>query len=90
MFVNPNNPAEDTVRDEQAAARAIGQHPCAEASTEREIELAFATIARHGADALLVNADSSSSIGAINLSRLAARHRYPLSYAGREYAGRAA
>ena len=42
MLINPNNPAEDNVRDEQAAARAIGQRILvAEASTVRDIEIAF-------------------------------------------------
>jgi putative ABC transport system substrate-binding protein len=88
MLINPNNPAEDNVRDEQAAARAIGQRILvAEASTVREIEIAFEGIARQGADAVLVNADSFFTSQRDQLVALAARHRLPTVYAWREFAG---
>ena len=88
MLINPNNPAEDNVRDEQAAARAIGQRILvAEASTVREIEIAFEGIARQGADAVLVNADSFFTSQRDQLVALAARHRLPTVYAWREFVG---
>ena len=91
MLINPNNPAEDNVRDEQAAARAIGQRILvAEASTVREIEIAFAGIARQGADAVLVNADSFFTSQRDQLVALAARHHLPTVYAGVNSPGRAA
>ena len=88
MLINPNNPAEDTVRDEQAAARAIGQRILvAEASTVREIEIAFEGIARQGADAVLVNANSFFTSQRDQLVAMAARYRLPTVYAWREFAG---
>ena len=85
QLINPNNPAEDTVRDEQAAARAIGQRILvAEASTVREIEIAFEGIARQGADAVLVNADLFFTGQRDQLVAMAARYRLPTVYAWRD------
>src|SRR5262245_49276881 len=59
MLVNPGNAQSETqMRDVQKAAGAIGQRVLVlKASTEREIEAAFATLVRERADALLVGAD---------------------------------
>jgi putative ABC transport system substrate-binding protein len=70
----------------QAAARAIGrQLIILDVSSDRDIELAFATFAQRGAGALLIG-----SGGFLNSSKrerlvaLAARHRLPTVYAVRE------
>jgi hypothetical protein len=58
MLVNPNTPdTEAERRAVQAAARAIGQQLIVlDASSDRDIETAFATFVRRGAAALLVGA----------------------------------
>ena len=61
--------AEITVRDVEAAARAMGlQIQVLNASTSREIDAAFATIARERPDALFVGPDPFSTAGASNWS----------------------
>ena len=60
VLINPGNAvnAETTLRDVQAAARAVGlQMQIIRASTSREIDAAFATMARERPDALLVGGD---------------------------------
>jgi len=70
VLINPGNAvnAETTLRDAQAAARAVGlQMQIIRASTSREIDAAFATMARERPDALLVGGDpffNSRRIGA--------------------------
>ena len=70
VLINPGNAvnAETTLRDVQAAARAVGlQMQIIRASTGREIDAAFATMARERPDALLVGGDpffNSRRIGA--------------------------
>jgi len=87
VLVNPNTTeTEEERRDVQAAARAIGrQLVILDVSSDRDIELAFATFAQRGAGALLIG-----SGGFLNSSKrerlvaLAARHRLPAVYAVRE------
>ncbi len=87
VLTNPNNPAEDNVRGEQATARAIGQRILVlDASTAAEIEQAFAALFQQRADALLVNADALFTAQRELLAALAARHRLPAIYAWREFA----
>ena len=60
VLVNPANAtnAETTLRDVEAAARAMGlQIQVLNASTSREIDAAFATFVRERPDALFVGAD---------------------------------
>ena len=60
VLVNPANAAnaETTLRDVEAAARAIGlQIQVLNASTSREIDAAFATFVRERPDALFVGGD---------------------------------
>ena len=86
VLTNPNNPAEDNVRGEQATARAIGQRILVlDASTVAEIEQAFAALTQQQADALLVNADALFTAQRELLVALAARHRLPAIYAWREF-----
>ena len=58
-FMNPNfQDAERQLRDVEAAARALGlQLIVLRASTEHEIDAAFAMLGRQRADALVVSAD---------------------------------
>jgi ABC-type uncharacterized transport system substrate-binding protein len=87
LLMNPNNPTEDNLRDEQAAARAVGQRILVlDASTVAEIEQAFAALAQQQAGALLVNADALFTSQRELLVALAARRRLPAIYAWREFA----
>jgi putative ABC transport system substrate-binding protein len=55
------------------------------ASTGREINTAFATIARERPDALFVPNDDFLNSRRVQLVQLAAHHRLPAIYSGREY-----
>jgi len=87
VLINPNTTeTEAERRDVQAAAQAIGrQFIILDVSSDRDIDLAFATFAQRGAGALLIG-----SGGFLNSSKrerlvaLAARHRLPAVYAVRE------
>jgi putative ABC transport system substrate-binding protein len=89
VLVNPaDGPlTESTLRDAQAAARAMGlQIQVLNANTTREIDAAFETMAREKPDALFV-ATSPFFIGRrIQLVQLAAFHRLPATYSLREMA----
>jgi putative tryptophan/tyrosine transport system substrate-binding protein len=86
VFVTPAN-AETTVRDTEAAARALGlQIQLFNVSTIREIDAAFATFARERPDALFFAGDPFLSARRIQLVQLAAFHRLPATYALRDYA----
>ena len=79
--------AETTVRDVEAAARALGlQIQVFNVSTIREIDAAFATFARERPDALFVPGDPFLSGRRVQLAQLAAFHRLPATYALRDYA----
>jgi putative ABC transport system substrate-binding protein len=83
VLVNPVNVtvAETTLRRISDAARAIGlQIQVLNASTSSEIEAAFATLVREGAEALFVAADGSLNTRRVQLVTLAARHGIPASY----------
>ena len=56
------------------------------ASTSREIDAAFAMIARDRTDALFVAGDPLFNARRVQLALLAARHGVPAIYSGREYA----
>ena len=88
-LVNPGNPrnAEATLRDLGPAAGALGlQVQIYNASTNREIDAAFATIARERPDALIVGTDPFFNARRVQLALLAGRHSLPAIYSGREYA----
>jgi putative tryptophan/tyrosine transport system substrate-binding protein len=88
VLINPTNTvsAEDTIRDIPEAARALGlQIQVFDASTSREIEAAFATLVRDGADALFVIGDTFFVSRRVQLVKLATRHRIPASYSAREF-----
>jgi ABC-type uncharacterized transport system substrate-binding protein len=88
LIVNPNNSAaERVVRDVQEAARTIGlQLPVLKASSESEIDTAFASLAQLHVDALVVAADPFLSSRREQFVALAARHAVPAMYAWREFA----
>jgi putative tryptophan/tyrosine transport system substrate-binding protein len=88
MLVNPGNvDTEAERRDVQAAAQAIGhQLIILDASSDRDIETAFATFVQRGADALIVGAGAFMFSNRERLVALAARHALPAIYGDREEA----
>jgi putative ABC transport system substrate-binding protein len=91
VLVNPANPAtaETTSRDLEAAARAIGLHvQVLKASTSREIDAAFATLARERPDALFVASDTLFTSRRIQVVNLATRHGIPTTFPNREFTER--
>jgi ABC-type uncharacterized transport system substrate-binding protein len=87
VLVNPANvPAtESTLRDIPEAARAMGlQIQVLKASTRSEIEVAFSTLVRDGAEALYVAGDVFFTSRRVQLATLAATNRIPASYPSRE------
>jgi putative tryptophan/tyrosine transport system substrate-binding protein len=78
---------ESTLRDVEAAARAIGlQIQVLSASSSHEIDAAFASIGRERPDALFVGSAPFLNVRRVQLVQLAARHLVPATYPGREYA----
>jgi putative ABC transport system substrate-binding protein len=88
LLVNPNNStAERIIRDVQEAARAKGlQLHVLKASSESEIDTAFASLVQRHAGALVVGADPFLSGRREQLVALASRHAVPSIYAWREFA----
>ena len=88
VLVNPGNAqTETTLRDVEAAARAAGlQIQIAKASTAREIDAAFAALARDRVDALFVPPDPFFISRRIQIVQLAARHVIPATYPVRDFA----
>jgi putative tryptophan/tyrosine transport system substrate-binding protein len=77
--------AETTLRDVQEAAHAVGlQIHVLNASTSREIEVAFATLARERLDALFVAGDNFFGSRRVQLANLAARDRIATAYTNRD------
>ena len=87
VLVNPANTtnAETTLREIPEAARGLGlQIQFINASTSREIDVAFATLVRDRAEALFVAPDSFFVSRRVQLATLAARHAIPATYPSRE------
>jgi putative tryptophan/tyrosine transport system substrate-binding protein len=86
VLVNPNTTeTEAERRDVQAAAQAVGrQLIILDVSSDRDIELAFATFAQRGAGALLVGSSAFFNSKRERLVALAARDGLPAMYAVRE------
>jgi putative ABC transport system substrate-binding protein len=86
-LINPNFPdAENQLRDVEAAARALGlQHTVLKASSEREIDTAFATMAQQSG-ALDVNVDPFFLAHRDQIVALAARYAIPAIYPVRDFA----
>jgi putative ABC transport system substrate-binding protein len=71
----------------QSAARAIGlQIQVLNASTSREIEGAFAALARDRPDALFVGPDAFFTGRRVQLVNLSSRHAMPTAYGARDFA----
>jgi putative ABC transport system substrate-binding protein len=88
LLVNPNTAnTEAERRDALAAAQSIGkQLIIVDASTERDIDTAFATFAQARVGALLVGSGGFLNAHRERLVALAARHAIPAIYAQREAA----
>jgi putative ABC transport system substrate-binding protein len=88
LLVNPNNPnAEPMIQEIQEAAHAKGvQLPILKASTESEIDAAFAALVQLHAGALVVGADVFFSSRIEQLAAQASRHGVPAIYGWREFA----
>jgi len=87
VLLNPTDAlvAESTVRDLETAAHAIGlQIQVLNASTSREIDAAFANLARERPDALFVASDAFFTSRRVQLATLAARYVVPMTSAVRE------
>jgi putative ABC transport system substrate-binding protein len=88
VLVNPTGgpSGETTVKDVEAAARALGlQIQVVNVSTIREIDAAFATFVRERPDALFFGGDPFLSDRRVQLAQLAAFHRLPATFALRDY-----
>ncbi|MFL5083579.1 MAG: ABC transporter substrate-binding protein, partial [Xanthobacteraceae bacterium] len=89
VLVNPDNPfiTEPFVTGLQTAALAIGrQIEVASASTNSEIDTAFATLVQKRADAFLISPDALFVTRRVQLITLAVRHALPALYHRRELA----
>jgi putative tryptophan/tyrosine transport system substrate-binding protein len=88
VLMNPNFPGtERQSRDVETAARVLGlQLIVLTASTEREMETAFATMVQKGGVALLVGVDPFFLERRDHIVALAARHAIPAIYPVREFA----
>jgi ABC-type uncharacterized transport system substrate-binding protein len=88
LLVNPNNAyTAPMIRDVQEAARAKKvQLPILKASTESEIDAAFATLVKLHADALVVGDDVFFTTRRAQLVALAARYGVPAIERWREFA----
>jgi len=88
LLVNPSSAnAERVIQEVQEAARAKGlQLHVLKASTESEIDIAFASLVQLHADALVVAADPFLSSRREQIVALASRHAVPSIYAWREFA----
>ena len=88
VLLNPKSlDYENQVRDVQAAARSIGQQIVVlNASSERDIEIAFATIVQQRVGAILVGSDPFFTDRRSQLVALAAHHGIAAIYQWREFA----
>lgn len=88
VLVNPANASStaSTLRDLEPAARTMGlQIQVLNASTNREIDAAFATIMSDRLEALFVSGDAFLDSRRVQLVQLANHHRVPAAFSGREY-----
>jgi putative ABC transport system substrate-binding protein len=88
VLVNPAEAANttSTLRDVEAAARAIGlQVQVLNASTSREINAAFENVGRDRPDALFVGSNTFLTARRSQVVQLAAFHRLPAVYPVRDF-----
>jgi putative ABC transport system substrate-binding protein len=88
FLVNPTNPtAEADTSDEQAAARVLGVRvEVLHASTERDFDTAFASLAQMGARALVISSDALFNLRSEQLAALTFRHAMPTIFQTRAFA----
>jgi ABC-type uncharacterized transport system substrate-binding protein len=86
-LVNPNNLTTETmIMDARAAAAAIGRPiEIFAASTNRDIDAAFASLMQKGADALAIAPDPLFNNRRVQLQSLAMRHAVPSIYSHRDF-----
>jgi putative tryptophan/tyrosine transport system substrate-binding protein len=87
LLVNPKNPASQSeMTDVQAAAHALGLTIVVQkASSNHDIDAAFASFVQHRIDALIFAADSVFGKHHDQLIELAARHAVPTMYFSRDF-----
>jgi putative tryptophan/tyrosine transport system substrate-binding protein len=88
LLVQPENVTvtERTVRDVEAAARAMGlQIRVLNANTSHEIDAAFASFVHERPDALFVGTSAYFNARRVQLAHWATHHRVPTTYSGRQY-----
>ena len=88
VLVNPADAtsSESIVRDVGAAAPALGvKIQVLHASTSREIDAAFATLAHERPDVVFVNGNALFNSRRVQLVHLASYHRLPATYGSRAY-----
>jgi putative ABC transport system substrate-binding protein len=89
LLVNPTDPnvAAPITNDVQAAADALGHKlVVVKASSERDYDVAFATLVQQRAEGLVVGPDALFNSQRNRLVALAAQHRFPAAYSLREFA----
>jgi putative ABC transport system substrate-binding protein len=88
LLINPRSPdAQAQLSALKAAAGAVGQQiVVVEASSEDELDPAFAALVQRGAGALILAADIFFNTHRERIVALAARHRLPAIYDLREFA----
>jgi putative ABC transport system substrate-binding protein len=89
LLINPSNPtlAEPTTRDIRASARTLGvQLHVVSATTDNEVEHAFASLAKLGVGGLVIGTDPFFTSTIERLASLAIRYAVPAAYRGREFA----
>jgi putative ABC transport system substrate-binding protein len=88
LLVNPTTPAAETIaRDAQAAASALGlQLHVLHASSDRDFDTVFATVAQLRAGALVIGADPFFTSRSQRLAKLTVDHAVPTIYEFREFA----
>jgi putative ABC transport system substrate-binding protein len=86
-LMNPANPqAEPNTREAQEAARKLGlQLHVLNASSEHDIDAAFATLVQRRAEALLIDGDSFFNNRSDQLAALTARHTMPAIFTTRGF-----
>jgi putative tryptophan/tyrosine transport system substrate-binding protein len=86
-LVNPANPnAEPDTREAQEAARKLGLELHAlHASSDQDIDAAFATLVQRRTGALFIDGDPFFGARLVQLAILSARHALPAIYATREF-----
>ena len=89
LLVNPADPAlaETATKEMQAAALTLGlELHVLHASSDRDFDTVFATVAQLRAGALVIGGDALFTSRSEQLAALAARHAVPAAYKGREFA----